>query len=332
MKKLESVFSKKILILINLAFLVLIVLLARIVFSKDDLKSRYDIVHDENSYYSLTNPILDCELENGQNDNSIIYTDKINNEIDKLKSQYGVKHVSLYFRDLNNGLWLGINEKEDFSPASLLKVPVLIAFLHQAETDPLLLEKKITILPSDINQIIRPNIISSEDHLIVGNEYTLLEIARRMIQKSDNDAVLVLLRNIKKSYIEDIFKSIGLQFKGTADENLITVKDYAGFFRILFNASYLDREMSELALEILSGSEYKNGIVAGVPKDIVIAHKFGERSINGNADIRLHDCGVVYYPDKPYIICIMTRGDDFRQQEKLISDLSKYVYQAVDNN
>lgn len=332
MKKLESIFSKKILIFINLVFLVAIIFLICINFNKNDLKNIYNIVHDKNSYYSLTNPILDCELEDGQNNNSIIYTDKVNNEIDKLKSQYGVRHVSLYFRDLNNGPWLGINEKEDFSPASLLKVPVLIAFLHQAETDPSLLEQKVNILPSDINQVVKPNIISSEDHLIVGNEYTLLDIAKRMIQKSDNDAVLVLLRNMKKSYIEDIFKSIGLQFKGTADENLITVKDYAGFFRILFNASYLDREMSELALDILAGSEYKNGIVAGVPKDIVIAHKFGERSINGNADIQLHDCGVVYYPDKPYIICIMTRGDDFRQQEKLISDLSKYVYQAVDNN
>lgn len=330
MKFTHNILNKRNLIVINIIFLFIIILLVYKIYHKNNTGSSH-IVHDKSISYNLTNPILDCEIDN-QNDSSTLYLDKVNDEIDDLKSKYNVKYVSLYFRDLNNGPWVGVNEKEDFSPASLLKVPVLISFLHQAEYDPTILDKKVKILPSDINQVIKPNIVSSDDRLIINNEYSLLEIAKRMIQKSDNDAVLVLLRNINKSYIEDIFEAIGLEFKGTANENLIRVKDYASFFRILFNSSYLDREMSELALEILLETEYKNGIVAGVPEGINVAHKFGERSINGNMDIQLHDCGVVYYPDKPYIICVMTRDDDFKQQEKLISELSKYVYKEVDSN
>lgn len=327
MKSFHNIFNKRTLMVINLIFLITIILLVFKIYDKKDI-NKSQIVHDESFSYPLTNPILDCELDNG-NDDSVIYFDKINDKIDKLKSKYDVSHVSFYFRDLNNGPWLGINEKEDFAPASLLKVPVLIAFLHQAEHDPTILEKKIKVLPSDINKSLTPNIVS-DDYIIVDHEYSLFEIAKRMIQKSDNNAVLVLLRNIKQSYLDDVFRSIGLQFKGTSDENPITVKDYAGFFRILFNASYLDREMSELALEILLGSEYKNGIVAGVPEGVNVAHKFGERSVN-NIDIQLHDCGIVYHKDNPYIICVMTKGNDFKQQEKLISELSKYVYNEVDS-
>ena len=40
-----------------------------------------------------------------------------------------VRHISVYFRDLNNGPLFGINEKERFTPASLLKVPLMIAVL-----------------------------------------------------------------------------------------------------------------------------------------------------------------------------------------------------------
>lgn len=300
-------------------------------FDNNGVKENSRIIHDENSTRPLTNPILDCELGSSAGD-LVLYSKDVNEKVEEIKSKYNIDHVSLYFRDLNNGPWIGINEKEVFSPASLLKVPILIALLHRAEREPSILEKKVKILSEDINQVIDPNIFSTNNPLVIGNEYTLLDVAKRMIQYSDNDAVLVLLRNLNASDIENVFQSVGVPYKDTHSEVSVRVKDYAGFFRILFNASYLDRDMSELALEILSLSEYKNGIIAGTPENIIVAHKFGERSINNDMDIQLHDCGVVYYPGRPYILCIMTKGDDFKQQEKLISDLSRYIYQEVDDN
>ncbi len=67
-----------------------------------------------------------------------------------------------------------------------------------------------------------------------------------------------------------------------------------------------------------------------------IAQKFGERTlikkINGNvvAELELHDCGEVYRPDHNYLLCIMTRGNNFTKMANAIKDISKTVYDFVD--
>ena len=85
--------------------------------------------------------------------------------------------------------------------------------------------------------------------------------------------------------------------------------------------------MSEKLLSILSKTEYKGGLVAGVPDNIIVSHKFGERVIG---DVyQLHDCGIVYYPNNPYLLCVMTKGTEFTKLEKVIQDISGMVYQDM---
>lgn len=317
---------KNILITTNIVLVAIILLILSQSLVKKD-KSDF-IIRDSNTVYPFINPILDCEMDN--DNNLVIYESKTKDKVEELQDKYNISHVSLYFRDLNNGPWVGINEKETFSPASLLKVPVLMSLLKEAEDDKDFLNKKIKILPEDINPQIRQNITFGES-LKAGDEYTLGQIGEEMIVKSDNTAVLALFRNIDGSHIGDVFKSIGVPYKDVSTEVSVGVKDYAGFFRVLFNTSYLNREMSNRALEILTKTEYVNGIVAGIPKDIVVSHKFGERILNsgGKTELQLHDCGIVYYPDRPYIICIMTRGDSFKDQENVIRGISEYIYKEV---
>jgi hypothetical protein len=91
-------------------------------------------------------------------------------------------------------------------------------------------------------------------------------------------------------------------------------------------------------VEVNSGSihkyelitEFDQGIVAGVPKGVTIAHKFGEREVVGEPEKQLHDCGIVYYPKHPYLICIMTRGSDFEKLAQGIRELSELVYKEID--
>lgn len=56
-----------------------------------------------------------------------------------------------YFEDLTTGAWLGINEKEEFVPVSLLKVPMMITVLKKVEQNTLFLSDEIEILPQDID-------------------------------------------------------------------------------------------------------------------------------------------------------------------------------------
>jgi beta-lactamase class A len=322
--------NNKFLTLVAIFFIVTTIILIIIIFNirSENNNNNNIITHDNSDVYKLTNPILDCEFNN-IDDDSVIFSGNISKKVQEIKDKYGLDNVSLYFRDLNNGPWVGINEKEVFSPASLLKVPILIELLHEAESDPSLLDKVIEISPLYINSNISQN-IKPEKPLNVGGKYSLLDIAKTMIEESDNTAVSAILQNINKEDIGNVFKAVAVPFKDTSTEVDVRVKDYAGFFRVLFNASYLSRDMSEKALEILSKGDYNDGIVAGVPSDVLVAHKFGERRIEGDPDInQLHDCGIVYYPNKPYIICMMTRGNNYIYQGKAIQELSNYIYTQV---
>jgi beta-lactamase class A len=309
--------------------LIIVILIIFMIRDDDTEKTNHSILRDTSDSFPLTNPILDCE-NNYSGEELMVQSKVINDKVLDLKNKHSLSHISLYFRDLNNGPWIGINEKEEFAPASLLKVPVMIAFLRNAEDDPSLLEKKITIKDQDLNKALVPNIVF-DNLLEIGKTYSLLEVSRSMIQKSDNTGVIVLLKNTKFNYLKSVFDSVGVSFKDLSTEVPVRVKDYAGFFRILYNSSYLNRQMSEMALEILSNGEYMNGLRKGVPSEIVIAHKFGERAIDGEKDsMQLHDCGIIYYPQKPYLLCVMTRGNNFEKQEDAIEDISSFIYNEVD--
>lgn len=292
------------------------------------------VTRDADSAYKLTNPILDYEnLASGEQ--SAIPVGLLDDKVQEMKDTYGISHISLYYRDMNNGQWIGVNEKEDFSPASLLKVPTMIAFLKNIESSPEVLTQKKVI--EDIHNARVEQNINFEGTIKPGEEHTYMEILASMIAKSDNIAAQTILSATEPSQIKKVFSSVGVPFVDTKTEPVLRVKDYAGFFRVLYNATYLNREMSELSLEILAMSEYEKGLVAGVPSGVTVAHKFGERSLVSKNDgktvvdqTQIHDCGIVYFPKDPYLLCIMTRGNNFVAQEKAIQELSRFIYAELD--
>lgn len=287
---------------------------------------------DYSNLYKFTNPILD--YENVKMEQASLFSESIKSKVEKLEDKYDISFASIYFRDLDNGQWIGINEKEEFTSASLIKLPILISLLKESEASPGILERRITVSEEDARETLVQE-IKPEAEIMPGESYTVLEAAERMIQESDNTAMHVLLRNIHEKYRVSVFDAVGVAFRVDDKEIMVRVKDYAGFFRVLFNASYLSRENSERALEILTKTTFDGGIVAGVPKSVTVAHKFGERSnyINGMLVTKqLHDCGIVYYPQKPYILCVMTRGTDYEKQQSFIRDVSKLFYRELEES
>jgi hypothetical protein len=90
---------------------------------------------------------------------------------------------------------------------------------------------------------------------------------------------------------------------------------------------------SEQALGLLTTTDFTQGLVAGVSATTTVAHKFGEQTdtdTNGQViDRELHDCGIVYYPNNPYFLCVMTKGQDFSTLAKIISGISNSVFNYV---
>jgi beta-lactamase class A len=127
-----------------------------------------------------------------------------------------------------------------------------------------------------------------------------------------------------------LYKLLGVDPAVISDPTAaLSARKYSVFFRILFNSSFLSRANSEYALSLLTESTFREGLRAGVPSEIPLAHKFGERKI-GNDLQQFHDCGVVYYPRHPYLLCIMTRGNNIPNLKKAIADTSRFVYEEID--
>ena len=287
----------------------------------------------KNLNYKFINPLLECDTFNNENDKNL---NSLKNKIQFITDQdiasKQISFASVYYRDLNNGPWIGINANEYFSPASLIKVPLMITYLRETETDHELLYKKITNTKAFDYSL--QNITPTET-LELNKEYTVEELLRRMIIYSDNAAYDLLVQNIDNSKIFQTFKDLDVDVSKAQEDpngNIITVKDYASFFRILYNASYLDQDNSELALSYLSQSQFYSGLIGGVPENITVAHKFGERQYLPSKEKQLHDCGIVYHPQKPYLICVMSRSDDFAQAANFIKQVSKTVYNEVSQN
>lgn len=283
----------------------------------------------------FTNPALNYEYGETIMDNKEINMEKyLEDFIESKKYANETSHVSVYYRNLNNGNWFGINEKELFSPASLMKAPLLLVYLKNIEKDPSLRDKKILYTQDPVEATYKQN-IEPEKTLVDGQEYTIKELMEYMIRYSDNKASVLLERNVSLEEYKKAFTDNEILFPEIIDgkfDNNLKVIDYARFFRVLFNASYVNKELSNYALWLLTQIDFTKWLVAGVDAGISIAHKFGERGIiwwNGIEEKQLHDCGIVYYPDHPYILCIMTRGYDLEKLEEVVSSISKKIYEAV---
>lgn len=277
--------------------------------------------------YRYISPLLECEEVSNLSVTSMNgLRGELLEEIEDRKAAGDIEFAALYFKDLTENTWFGIDEKEKFSPASLLKVPVLMAFYKQAEQNPEILSEVLVAGKYDYQQVQN---IPPQNPLEANKSYTVEQLVESMIVQSDNNAYLMLSEVIDEPTLVQVYKDIGINIQHISQENphadFLTVREYASLFRVLYNATYLNEEYSEKALATLGRTTYKDGLVKYL-SGVTVAHKFGERR-SGDTDLmQLHDCGIVYFPEKPYLICIMTKGSDLEKQAETIASLSRTAF------
>jgi beta-lactamase class A len=204
----------------------------------------------------------------------------------------------------------------------------MMVYYHLAERNPAVLRKEVPFV-TEKELDITPTIVPREQ-IETGKVYTIEELIRRMIVFSDNQALLLLTERMPLDELRSLFSMLGVGDDVLMDkDSKLTVKEYAGFFRILFNSSYLSRENSEKALALLAQTDYHDALPAGVPSEVSVAHKFGEAG-TGDVERQLHDCGIVYFSGHPYLACMMTRGHDTEVLKNSIRDISRFIYDKID--
>lgn len=303
------------------------VFLGKKIYTDNFHKENFEI--RENGNYTYINPLLQCNIGEQYISKSAIspFKSKISEIVESQKNIKNISFASVYFRDLNNGSWFGINENEKFRPASLLKVLVMIYFLKNEHDNPGILDKKVVYEGENLGltQSIEPL-----NQVEIGKEYSVWELITYMIKYSDNLSTAKLSNMMDDDKFTHLFDLFDIQRPGNVGkQEFISVKEYSSFFRILFNASYVDAELSEKALSLLNETQFFEGLRKSIQSDIKISHKFGEFEFEDGSR-QLHDCGIVYYPKRPYLICIMTRGGDLNKMSTSIQAISKSVYEEVD--
>lgn len=298
-------------------------------------------LRESTAMYQYIDPLLACEVgtESAFPELGPIKSAAqavIDNKIDEGKA----KNISVYFRTLNGSKWFEINGNVPYEPASLLKVFVMMAYFKEAdETDnPGLLQRQVAFEGSKNPSEDTPGEIIP--HLKNGAYYSIEQLIEQMIVYSDNDALNTLVDNFSPhtvNYFELIFKDLNIPSPVTQSEDTLafmTPDAYSMVFRVLYSSTYLSERYSEKALFVLSKAHYREGLVAGVPSSVTVVHKFGIATIpaSGNTPAlrELHDCGIVYYSDRPYLLCVMTQGDDFGALQQDIKEVSSAVYGAFD--
>lgn len=335
---------KKILDKYNFNFLTLILvfclgILVGVFFSKDSNVLISQNVREKNTHYDFIKPLLFTKLpEDLSFPEYSDLKDKVSDYIDTLVSDGKAKNVSFYFRNLDSNELVSINPDETFYPASMLKVVTLIATLRMVDDNPDFLYKKIVLQGDDTDAITSQSRYNVKNPIRSGNLYTVEVLVDHLIIESDNVANIALTNLVGKENIDKIYSDLELPKPDSVEGVGYTTKQYSRLFRALYNGTYLSRELSEKVLELLSRSDFKEGIIAGVPDDVVVSHKFGVRTVLANKENpnplivkyrELHECGIVYYPSQPYFICVMTRGNDFVELENILKNISQITWEEA---
>lgn len=296
------------------------------------LSSRSDLIPEKPEVHAgqwrLINPLVTCaSVPKGKSPKEAPLESRIRQVIADYRKKVPVDQVGVFFRDLNNGPTMGIDSDKPFIAASLMKVPIAIMYLRAAERNPALLQKKFAFHPgyamSNHVQTIDP-----PEPMTIGQEYSVDELIKRMLIKSDNVSAAMLIDEMNETDVVRVLQEMGIPMTvvGGSDAS-IQVEDYASVFRILYNATFLDKATSNYLLEILTQTSHRGGLREGVKSDVTVASKFGEHRL-GTIQ-QYHECGIVYFPERPYLLCVMTRGEEVAPLYGAVKEVSSAVYDFV---
>jgi beta-lactamase class A len=252
---------------------------------------------------------------------------QISQIINANKASGKITSASVYLREFTQAQWTSVNASELYSPGSLLKVPELIALYKMNERQPGFLDKVIEY--KDVNATKSNRIINFQaNHIKLGNNYTIRELINYMIVYSDNDATMLLNALIDKSVFSKVFTDIGLKEPDySSSDYKMNVNDYSIFLKELYNGSYLSFKNSEECLSLLSKTEFKDGLISGLPANCIVSHKFGEGG--SNSEPNFSEAAIVYCGRSPYIITIMTKGNNIKSLPSVSAEISKKVYELM---
>lgn len=252
-------------------------------------------------------------------------------KLQKLMLEYKTIDPAIFVWDYDTGKYVDIKASTPYPTASIIKIPILIRLFKSIEANQLTIYDEMTLTPyykSEGSGDLQKKTLYSK--------YTIDQLARAMITKSDNTATNMIISAIGgMPDVNNGIRSWGLKntylsnwLPDIAGTNYTTARDLATMLYNLDNPGFLNINSREYIIDYMSHVENNRLVQAGLGKGALFVHK------TGDIGKMLGDAGIVFTPNsKKYIIVVLANrpynsplGKDFIQKA------SKIAYESITSN
>lgn len=212
------------------------------------------------------------------------------------------------FVDLSSGQKISINADNVMPTASAIKVPILIELFRQADQKPGLLREQRPFSPNEatgrsgMGRLLGPT-----------SSLSLEDIAKLMINLSENTATNMLIDEVKMENVNRLISGLGLtrmklqrkmlqsDLQARGEDNLATPAEAATLMTKIAQCELpVSKASCERIRQILEITQPAHPGKDPIPNNIPVAFKWG-----GNEGVSTA-WAIVNLPDRPYVFAIMT--------------------------
>lgn len=244
-----------------------------------------------------------------------------------LSSLPDTTEVSIKAERYNGTILFEQNPNKKVPSASIIKVPILIELLRKVEDGQLKWNEPYILKAEDI-----VGGAGELQHQAAGSIISIKELARKMIQLSDNTATNILIREAGMEKVNDFLKSEQLKqtmlqremmdFDAIKEgrQNYTSAADMNQIYKRLLDQALLSKKWTKKAMKLLLGCEDKSTIPRMLPEKLKIAHKTGTLAYFRG------DAGIVFTKNGPILLSVFVeKFDSLGQAEEIIGMVSKWV-------
>ena len=245
--------------------------------------------------------------------------------------------------DLTDGKTLLLHGDEVFPQASSIKIAILAELYHQEHQAREGAKDKARL--ADLYTVGKEDLVADSD-VMLGltpgvTRLTNRDLATVMIAVSDNSAANVLIDRVGMENVNAMLAGLGLKHTRLqrkmmdliaareGRENVATPREMMTLLEAIYRHRLFSQELTDDFLNMLatgwSQNSKRSAVLRGLPAGVRAAEKPGE--LEG---VRA-DSGIVFTPDRPYVLCVMTTyAKDERSAEDAISRIAGLTYSYFD--
>ena len=251
-------------------------------------------------------------------------------KIEKIISQVE-GNVCINFYDLVKNTGFSIDGNKKVLSASMIKLLILAELMKKIFENKFSLSD--TVMMANFMKIGGDGVLKE---LNTGHHFTLKELATLMIIVSDNQATNILIDFLGMENINQLGKELDLKetFLGRkmmdaearkkGYDNYTCADDISLLLKLIYQEKLINKEASQLMLDILLRQQQGERLQRYLPSDIKIAHKCGD------LDNLEKDGGIIWLGDRAYILVVLTNGMPNLQCKQTIGKISKFVYDKME--